>query len=127
LTSSQSAAAFRLTSTRSAIACLSQDAVDPQAERDILEYGFGKWIGPLEDHAHAPAQLDTSTSTPEDALAFEQDFALHARAFHQVVHAVEAAAEERNVDFPHPEGPIRAVTRRSGISSEISFRACFWP
>ena len=33
----------------------------------------------------------------------------------------------RKVDFPHPEGPIKAVMLRSSISIFISFKACVLP
>src|SRR5438132_11233539 len=33
----------------------------------------------------------------------------------------------RNVDLPQPDGPIRATTERSGMSSEMSWRACLAP
>src|SRR5262249_2879525 len=33
----------------------------------------------------------------------------------------------RNVDLPQPEGPISAITDRSGIDSPMSNRACFSP
>jgi hypothetical protein len=33
----------------------------------------------------------------------------------------------RNVDFPQPDGPINAVTERSGISTDTDLSACFSP
>ena len=33
-------------------------------------------------------------------------------------------SERRNVDLPQPDGPIRAITDRSGIVSEMSNSAC---
>src|SRR5262245_46793117 len=35
--------------------------------------------------------------------------------------------QRRNVDLPQPDGPISAITDRSGISSEMSNRACLSP
>ena len=35
--------------------------------------------------------------------------------------------QRRSVDLPQPEGPMKAVIWRSGISSEIAFRAIFLP
>src|ERR1022692_2784078 len=32
-----------------------------------------------------------------------------------------------NVDLPQPDGPIRAMTERSGTSNEMSNSACFSP
>src|SRR4051794_38043695 len=36
-------------------------------------------------------------------------------------------SRRRNVDLPQPDGPISAVTERSGISSETPSRACLVP
>src|SRR5437764_253066 len=33
----------------------------------------------------------------------------------------------RKVDLPHPDGPISAITDRSGMNSEMSHNACFAP
>ena len=35
--------------------------------------------------------------------------------------------ERRKVDFPHPEGPIKAVTERGGTAIEMLLSACFFP
>jgi hypothetical protein len=35
--------------------------------------------------------------------------------------------ERRSVDFPHPEGPMSAVTARGWISSVTSCSAWVWP
>src|ERR1700693_551354 len=35
--------------------------------------------------------------------------------------------ERRKVDFPHPEGPISAVTERGGTARLIRLSACFFP
>src|SRR5437762_8650277 len=35
--------------------------------------------------------------------------------------------ERKNVDFPHPDGPIRATTERSGTSRETLNNACDCP
>ena len=35
--------------------------------------------------------------------------------------------QRRNVDLPHPDGPMKAVTERSGMSIVTCFSACFWP
>src|ERR1700704_3577146 len=35
--------------------------------------------------------------------------------------------ERRNVVFPHPEGPIRAVMALGGMAHETSYRACVGP
>jgi len=32
-----------------------------------------------------------------------------------------------NVDFPHPEGPMSAVTERGGTAIETFLSACFFP
>ncbi len=36
-------------------------------------------------------------------------------------------SERRNVDFPQPDGPISAITDRSGMVKETSNNACFLP
>src|SRR5262245_58245548 len=33
----------------------------------------------------------------------------------------------KNVDFPHPDGPINATTEHSGMVSETSYSACVSP
>jgi hypothetical protein len=35
--------------------------------------------------------------------------------------------DRRNVDFPHPEGPMSAVTARGGTAMLMFFSACFFP
>jgi len=35
--------------------------------------------------------------------------------------------QRRYVDFPQPEGPIRAITERSGMLRSTSKSACFSP
>src|SRR5437868_12789910 len=35
--------------------------------------------------------------------------------------------DRRKVDFPHPDGPISAVTARAGMARVIPFSACFFP
>ncbi len=35
--------------------------------------------------------------------------------------------QRRKVDLPQPDGPIRAVTARAGMSRDTSNSACFWP
>jgi hypothetical protein len=35
--------------------------------------------------------------------------------------------QRRNVDLPHPDGPMKAVTDFEGISTEMSWRAWFCP
>ena len=35
--------------------------------------------------------------------------------------------QRRNVDLPQPEGPMKAVTRRSPMVSVMSFNACAGP
>src|SRR5206468_552398 len=36
-------------------------------------------------------------------------------------------SSRKNVDLPQPDGPMSAVTERSGISTEMSHRACLSP
>ena len=36
-------------------------------------------------------------------------------------------SDRRNVDLPQPDGPIRAITERSGTSSAMSQSACLAP
>ena len=35
--------------------------------------------------------------------------------------------QRRNVDLPQPDGPMKAITARSGMSTITSFSACFSP
>ena len=35
--------------------------------------------------------------------------------------------QRRNVDLPHPDGPMKLITPRSGISTDTSLSACFSP
>ena len=35
--------------------------------------------------------------------------------------------QRRKVDLPQPDGPMKAVTLRSGMSIETAFSACFSP
>src|SRR5688572_16768952 len=35
--------------------------------------------------------------------------------------------QRRKVDLPHPDGPMKAVTCRSGMSRSMPFRACLSP
>jgi len=35
--------------------------------------------------------------------------------------------QRRNVDLPQPEGPMKDITERSGMSTDTLFRACFAP
>ncbi|GMV11153.1 MAG: hypothetical protein AMXMBFR55_28870 [Gemmatimonadota bacterium] len=35
--------------------------------------------------------------------------------------------ERRKVDFPHPDGPMNAVTERAGIVRSMECSACFSP
>ena len=35
--------------------------------------------------------------------------------------------QRRNVDLPQPDGPMKAITPLSGMSTFTSFRACFSP
>ena len=35
--------------------------------------------------------------------------------------------QRRNVDLPQPDGPMKAVTALSAMSSDTSNSACFWP
>jgi len=52
--------------------------------------------------------------------SFPSTFALGTRSFMRFMH-------RRNVDFPHPEGLIRAVIDRSGISSVMPLTASAVP
>jgi hypothetical protein len=35
--------------------------------------------------------------------------------------------QRRKVDLPQPEGPMKDMTERSGMSTDTFFRACFSP
>ena len=35
--------------------------------------------------------------------------------------------QRRNVDLPQPDGPMKAITARSGMSTLTSFSACLSP
>src|SRR5256885_2039190 len=43
------------------------------------------------------------------------------------IRSLSRLMDRRNVDLPHPEGPMRAVTERGGTDSEIVWSACFFP
>src|SRR4030095_3597961 len=43
------------------------------------------------------------------------------------ISALSRLMDRRNVDFPQPDGPMRAVTARGGIVTDTSYNACFAP
>jgi hypothetical protein len=70
-------------------------AVDPCAERDVVEDRLRKRVRLLEDHAHPPAELDGVDVGPVQVLAVEEDAALEPEGRDEVVHPVDRAQHGR--------------------------------
>src|SRR5277367_1011109 len=66
-------------------------AIDAQAVGYVVINRFWKWIGALEDHAHAAAQADDVERV--NVLTIEKDFAFNAGVANGFVHAVQSAQE----------------------------------
>ena len=66
-------------------------AIDAQPVGHVFKNRFGKWIGPLKNHAHAAAQR--SNVLGENILVINQDFAFQPRTAHGFVHAVQGAQQ----------------------------------
>ena len=94
-------------------------AVDPEAVGDVLEDGFRKRVRLLEDHADPPAQGDDVDAGRVDIVVVDQDRTLDPGPGNDVVHPIE---RPRNVDFPHPDGQMRAVTWFASIFSSMFSR-----
>src|SRR5258708_33241425 len=71
-------------------------AIDAQTRGDVVEDGFGKWIGPLEDHADATAEQGNVLR--KKALAIEEDFSLEAGDAQRLRHAVHGAKERGSAE-----------------------------
>jgi hypothetical protein len=78
----------------------------------------------LEDHPDPAPQLDRVHRRREDRLAVERDVATCRMRGNS---SWSRLMERRKVDFPHPDGPIRAVTAFGLTSSVTSKSACLAP
>ena len=91
--------------------------VDARSEGDVVEDRLREGVGLLEDHADATAQhhgIDVgAVEVSPSMLTLPSIRAPRMWSFMRLRH-------RRKVDLPHPDGPISAVTRRSGMSSETS-------
>ena len=67
------------------------EPVDAQAISDVVENGFRKRIGLLEDHPHAPPQL--RDVQPHNVFVIEPDVAFEPRVTNGFMHAVERAQQ----------------------------------
>src|SRR5476651_1839317 len=73
---------------------IATDAVELQSGDDVVVDGERrKRIGPLEDHADAPPQIDRVDAAGVQILAVHQDAPRLSGARHQLMHAVDAAHE----------------------------------
>ena len=102
-TSSQSPASRSERSTASSSSALA-GAVEPQPGGDVVtDRHGGERVGTLEDHADGPADICGGEPGCVDVLAVEEDLALHPRAGHDLVHAVQRADERRLAAARRPD------------------------
>jgi hypothetical protein len=91
--------------------------VDARAVGDVVVDRFRERVGLLEHHADAGAQLHRVDARVVDILAVERDVALDAAT--SIVSFIRLR-QRRKVDLPQPDGPMKAVTVLSGISTSTS-------
>ena len=125
-TSSQSAAACRLSSTRAAqLARSTRHAVDAQAVGDVLEDRLRERVRLLEHHADAPAQRDDVDAAARRCRAPSMRTVPSTRA--PAMMSFIRFSVRRNVLLPQPDGPMNAVTRFAEMSMLMSFSARLAP
>jgi hypothetical protein len=111
-TSSQSAT-WRSAALHELLRLLDAQAVQLVAGEHVLADGHGgEGVGLLEHHAHAAAQAHGIHAAIVDVDAVERTLPV-ARA--PGVTSCMRFRQRKNVDFPQPDGPMIAVTRRSGM------------
>ena len=82
------------------------DAVDLGSEGDVVVDRLGERVGLLEHHADAPADLDGAHPGPYRASP-SKSMRPSTRA--PGIRSFSRLRQRRNVVFPQPDGPIRAV------------------
>jgi hypothetical protein len=86
----------------------------------VLGKGFGFWkTMPTRARSRTGSRSRSFTSSPSSRI-------LPSTRAPGMVSFIRLM-QRRKVDFPQPEGPIRAVTARSGTSRSTSNRACLSP
>src|SRR5262249_43488944 len=73
------------------LADVAAEAVEPQAEGDVVEDAHHERIGLLEDHADVAADGDRIDAAIVDVGALQPDAALEPEAADEIVHSVERA------------------------------------
>ena len=123
-TSSQSPARTRLLDDLVEIGLAPPQPVDARTVCDVLVDRLGKRVGLLEHHPDASPELDDVQAAVVDVLTVDFDPAV-TRA--DGIVSFIRLMQRRKVDLPQPDGPMKAVTARSRISTETSYSACLSP
>ena len=90
---------------------------------DVVVDRLGKGVGPLEDHADAPAHLDRIDLRAVDVVAVVEDLALDRGS--PVTESFMRLRLRRKVVLPQPEGPMMAVIRlRVDLQRHARDRRC---
>src|SRR5579883_2411258 len=100
-------------------------AGEPQPCHDVVvDRHRGKRVGPLKHHPDPAPYRHGVHRGPVDVLAVEKHAARHARPG---TTSCMRFRHRRNVDLPHPDGPIIAVIRFVGTLIERPLTACVPP